>query len=168
MCPRGAARASWHHRGRRLLVQRARGRPNLWAFKTSQNDIRSVVAGAGSGGFGASEKAPDPVWLPCKLRTRLQCFPSSLICCIQTHLCFGRKHEWSVCRVKGLFRPLILTLWCMHLWKEVMCTAAARTCICVCALSQANECGANGTEVIMWSVIALWFLPHRWAAFCHV
>lgn len=73
----------------------------------------------------------------------------------------------AFCRVKRLYKPLISPLWCTHLWKGVMCAAVACTCLCACALYQANECGANGTEVIMWSVIALWFLPHLWAASCH-
>lgn len=51
-----------------------------------------------------------------------------------------------------------------------MCAAAALAHMrAPSALYQANEYRANATEVIMWGIIALRFLPHPGAAFgvCH-
>lgn len=50
-----------------------------------------------------------------------------------------------------------------------MCSCGARAHVRVPALYQANEYRANATEVIMWGIIALRFLPHPGAAFgvCH-
>lgn len=138
------------------------------ASKTSQSNMRSVVTGAGSGGFRAFEEASDPVRLPCKLPVHIfNLFPRLWFAAFKHTFVSEGNLNGAFCWVKRSYKPLILPLWCMHLWKEVMCTAAARTWLCVCALDRANECGANGTEVIMWSVIALWFLLHLWAAFCH-
>lgn len=75
----------------------------LWAIKTSQNDMRSVVAGAGSGGFGASEKASDPVWLLCKLHTHVcNAFPCLWFAAFKrTFVSEGNMNgafaEWSAC-----------------------------------------------------------------------
>lgn len=48
-----------------------------------------------------------------------------------------------------------------HIYEKRSCDTQL-LCVCVC---QANEYRANGTEVIMYKITALWFLPLLWAAF---
>lgn len=107
MCPWGASRASWHHRERRLQVQRARGQLCLWASKTSRNDMGSVVASAGSSGFGAYEEASDQVWLPCKLRAHVcNLFPWLWFAAFKRIFVSEGNMNGAFCRVKRLwFRP---------------------------------------------------------------
>lgn len=74
----------------------------------------------------------DPVssaWHACNLFSRLWFAHSN------TPLFLKRNINGAFLPVKQLCKPLILSLWCMHLWKEVTCAAAeAHTCV-LCIIS---------------------------------